>query len=276
MPLIRIGEQRYVWKEPPRSGTELTQLAESHGGALGMHQINPLQKYRKVPAGQPGPTGETGNCYCKTNAPAKWQTQEVFKEAIPPGSTSHCVDRNGVCLRSQKIRIRSMQNRNGDRNTNFNHNYKQYLQSKCKTLYQNSFNFSLVGTEARGQCAAGGTDCSYNKVTYKPNNSKFSNQGAVTSSTRLVRLKHDTAIKVAASQGISTRVSGLSAASIPHNMVKSHNCRVAPGRIFRSGGCGIPGMPGANCPDYKICCPSGKLKNYNKQGDNKQPNPGDY
>ena len=67
MPLIRIGEQRYVWKEPPRSGTELTQLAESHGGALGMHQINPLQKYRKVPAGQPGPTGETGNCYCTNN-----------------------------------------------------------------------------------------------------------------------------------------------------------------------------------------------------------------
>jgi hypothetical protein len=39
---------------------------------------------------------------------------------------------------------------------------------------------------------AGGEDTSYIPVYYKPNNMKFAEQGGVSSSTRLLRLKYDT------------------------------------------------------------------------------------
>jgi hypothetical protein len=66
----------------------------------------------------------------------------------------------------------------------------EYLNSRCKTFQQNSFNFdyNIITKEARSNC------CNTEKcniVTYKPNNTKYSTQGAVSSSARLLRLKYN-------------------------------------------------------------------------------------
>ena len=85
-------------------------------------------------------------------------------------------------------------------NTVLKQNYyttnSQYLQSRCKTFKQRSFNFSLDSSgNANANCTQSGNvsgDCK--KVIYKPSNAKYSVQGAVSSSTRLLRLKYDSIV----------------------------------------------------------------------------------
>lgn len=73
---------------------------------------------------------------------------------------------------------------------------QQYLQAKCATFRQKEFNFvksnetyhTICGNNAfRSNCSSD-VSC----VTYKPNNCKFHTQGAVSSSSRLLRLKQQT------------------------------------------------------------------------------------
>jgi hypothetical protein len=75
-------------------------------------------------------------------------------------------------------------------NKNFCWNTKQYLQKRCKTYDQNqTLGKHLNGSEyqsASPQCVE---SCN---VIYKPNNSQFKNQGAVSSSGRIAKLKYDT------------------------------------------------------------------------------------
>lgn len=79
---------------------------------------------------------------------------------------------------------------------------KSYLQSRCKTLQQqttiskitgNTYNSNTIGNNS---VEFNSTSCfmpkSCNKVIYKPSNSKFDTQGAVSSSSRLLRLKLNT------------------------------------------------------------------------------------
>lgn len=68
-----------------------------------------------------------------------------------------------------------------------------YLQNRCKTFKQKSFNFQnnedLTGVAFNANCCPSDSRC---KVSiYKPNNTKFSVQGAVDSSSRIARLKLD-------------------------------------------------------------------------------------
>ena len=71
-----------------------------------------------------------------------------------------------------------------DQNTGKRVDYSQsrseYLHSRCKTFNQNSFNFDFNPTNC----------CNCNPV-YKPNNAKYTTQGAVSSSARLLRLKYN-------------------------------------------------------------------------------------
>ena len=100
---------------------------------------------------------------------------------------------------------------------NYNVSYKQYLQNKCKTYDQNSYNFvspdsaNIPGIDKiipgapdsypvtyAGQCvpAVNGSPtnppstCSV--VVYKPNNWQYAKHGAVSSSERIQRLKFNT------------------------------------------------------------------------------------
>lgn len=72
----------------------------------------------------------------------------------------------------------------------------QYLQARCRKFDQRSFNFDLQpdGTANANCCDATnvGGDCK--KVIYKPTNAKYSVNGAVQSSTRLLRLKYDSIV----------------------------------------------------------------------------------
>ena len=91
---------------------------------------------------------------------------------------------------------------------------KQYLHSRNKTFRQNQFNNIRIGdsTNTAGhpstyenkyasntiQHCNGNIDpmTKYVPIYYKPNNSKFAQQGGVDSSARLLRLKYDTITKV--------------------------------------------------------------------------------
>lgn len=88
---------------------------------------------------------------------------------------------------------------------------KQYLYSRNQTFSQNEYHNIRQGSATAKPGSSYTTDnkyssntashCSNNLLTdyvpvyYKPNNSKFAGQGAVTSSNRLVRLKYDTITK---------------------------------------------------------------------------------
>jgi hypothetical protein len=73
-------------------------------------------------------------------------------------------------------------------------NTKQYLQSKCKTFNQNqTLGIHLSGPNYTSSCSdAKGNKC--NPVIHKPNNKKFKQQGGVTSSSRIAKLKYDTIV----------------------------------------------------------------------------------
>jgi len=87
--------------------------------------------------------------------------------------------------------------------SNLNKNYfsstRQYLQNRCKTFEQKSFHFvptttSLDATTFLSNCqptSVGNANC-YRETVYKPNNAQFAQQGAVSSSTRLLKLNVDT------------------------------------------------------------------------------------
>jgi len=82
--------------------------------------------------------------------------------------------------------------------TNLKSDYFNSLQAcrekRCQTFDQRSFNFERTFDEANGVLYA---NCQPNKqgckqVFYKPNNTPFAQQGAVSSSTRLLKLTNDT------------------------------------------------------------------------------------
>lgn len=100
---------------------------------------------------------------------------------------------------------------------NYNVSYKQYLQNKCKTYDQNSYNFvspasaNLPGIDKiipgapdsypvtyAGQCVpavnetASDAPSTCSVVVYKPNNWQYAKRGAVSSSERIQRLKFNT------------------------------------------------------------------------------------
>lgn len=74
-------------------------------------------------------------------------------------------------------------------NKKFCWNSKQYLQSRCKTYDQNAtIGKHLTDSSYQsGQCT--NTSCN---IIYKPNNTQFSQQGGVSSSSRIAKLKYDT------------------------------------------------------------------------------------
>ena len=258
MPIKRIGVRKYIWvaaqnnreDHPLEVGKANFSHRKTGKRTKGSFQ-NPIQCWRKAPAGWGGgdaPNPE--NCACVTN-PTFNGVQEVFKD-------TPCFDKNGTCLRSQKIRIRRnmLQSNiqlahphNPRMKQKTNYNYKQYLQRKCKTIRQNSFNFTpnqptTQPHQFRGNCSQNSgdpgqddpTNCCFNSVTYKPNNKKYSTQGAVSAGARLVRLKYDAITKIGRTTGSPYRGGAPSQGSI----VKTQSCQDkmlgAGKRIFRSGG----------------------------------------
>ena len=255
MPIKRIGVRKYIWvaaknnRENPQF-KEIGKANFSHrktGRRTKGSFQNPIQCWRKAPAGWN--STDASDCACVTN-PTFNGVQEVFND-------TPCVDKNGTCLRSQKRRIRSgmlqtntqLANPRDPRkqHNSVNYNYKQYLQRKCKTIQQNSFNFipakaSTQKYHYRGNCSQNTEgDCCFNGVTYKPNNKKYSTQGAVSAGARLVRLKYDAITKTGRERGTGVLPQPYRGGSPAQNsIVKTRSCQDkmlgAGRRIFRSGG----------------------------------------
>jgi hypothetical protein len=111
----------------------------------------------------------------------------------------------------KKIRTSTIVNSNKCNNTFYQSN-SSYLKSRGRTFKQNSFNYELIDTgnsisaensynsakyrSNNYTSCDSGNDCRKSSkssyVYYKPNNYKFNNQGAVSSSSRLLRLKLNT------------------------------------------------------------------------------------
>jgi hypothetical protein len=98
---------------------------------------------------------------------------------------------------------------NKNNTSNYYTSSSQYLYGRNKTFKQNQFNnLRIEGEHAENNeyasntiqsCNATNGDTKYVPVYYKPNNSKFAQQGGVTASTRLLRLKYDTITDAGAS-----------------------------------------------------------------------------
>lgn len=73
---------------------------------------------------------------------------------------------------------------------------KEYLYNRNRLHQQNDFHYNVntngYRTNTKSHC-----ENSHVPVSFKPNNAKFSKQGAVDSGTRLLRLKNDTINKIA-------------------------------------------------------------------------------
>jgi hypothetical protein len=94
---------------------------------------------------------------------------------------------------------------------NYNVNNYQYLQNRDKTFNQNQFNYitegnnnvkpgsslALLYNNKYVQNANGQFNVPNNIVIYKPNNSKYAQQGGVCSSSHIERIKLDNIQKVA-------------------------------------------------------------------------------
>jgi len=150
-------------------------------------------------------SGITRNQYCTGN----------FRKPLPGyRKESNCINDPDACPKMQEVykdphslsmgkdvcydkRIRSINNKNGQRNLDYCHDYAQYLRKKCKSIKQNSKVF--VRQDGNGDdffasdCCATTKDgvAVCNKISFKQKNKKFSSNSSVSSSSRLTRLKYD-------------------------------------------------------------------------------------
>jgi hypothetical protein len=123
-----------------------------------------------------------------------------------PGQCKAMVQ-NGMC---QDVATNALNRvrRSGIVKNNYYTSTKQYLESRCQSFQQNQYNFLRKGvaTVKPGENASLSNQYAANQSTaycqtsigcgmpvyYKPNNSSFAQQGGVSSSSRIARLKYNT------------------------------------------------------------------------------------
>jgi hypothetical protein len=124
------------------------------------------------------------SCECDTFAPK-------FIEVINKDNMSQCTS-SAVCY-NPVIKTTINARKTGGSYTNdntYSYTNSQYLRRKCQT-YDRNLPVTTKGTDVFGNCSEDTTACN-GKITYKPNNAKYSTQGAVTGGERLLRLKYNT------------------------------------------------------------------------------------
>jgi hypothetical protein len=142
-------------------------------------QVIPMQFYKKV---RPIDIQPEATSKFNTRAP----TAKYYR------NTSTCC--NGFVTTVFKNNSCCYKNITRSANTVVDSNYSQstseYLNSRCKTFNQRSFNFDY-NNETKEGYANCGDELKCSKVIYKPNNAKYVQQGAVSSSARILRLKYN-------------------------------------------------------------------------------------
>lgn len=179
-----------------------------------MHNAPPLKIYRKeispsitVKSSRIGitinsfeiPNGYTMPVNGISNSPTTYLDMKTYDDK------NYCsIAENGVCFSPQqnaKRRIRT----SGVIKNNYNMDTKQYLQRRNLSFEQNQYNFLQSGDSAVKPGSAASllnvytmqssptSDCLQNaKVVYKPKNSQFAQNGAVSSSSLIARKKYNT------------------------------------------------------------------------------------
>jgi hypothetical protein len=127
------------------------------------------------------------SCDCSTPAPK-------FATAINKDNMSQC-NTSSVCYNPViKSTINSKKPNGAYTNDNtYSYNNSQYLRRKCETYDRNLPTRTDATTgKVYGNCAEDASSVCKAEITYKPNNAKFSTQGAVSGGERLLRLKYNT------------------------------------------------------------------------------------
>lgn len=124
------------------------------------------------------------SCECRTPAPK-------FVTAINKDNMSQCSSTSACYSPLIKSTINSR--KSGGTYTNddkYSYTNSQYLRRKCR-IYDRNLPVSTSGGKVYGNCSEDTQICK-GEITYKPNNAKFSTQGAVSGGERLLRLKYNT------------------------------------------------------------------------------------
>jgi len=227
-----------LWKGRTFSQISSILSAPSKGNRKGpsLFQANPIPLYRKeilktgthskhmrdfeIPGGTIVNTASNSTCIGEKNT---LDINISSTHTDHPCSTSSWSDsiRNVPSLSAEYnarrlVRSSGMIRPKYDSKTNreiYNVHAQQYLHQRNKTFEQNQFNNIRIGdanaipgsnsslnnvyaSNTPQYCSD--TSTNYVPIYYKPNNSKFAQQGAVESSARLVRLKYDTITDVGA------------------------------------------------------------------------------
>jgi hypothetical protein len=154
---------------------------------------------------QPGSTINTSIPICSNNG------VEITTNPNIPNSTYEkgVCDTNTQCMNLQINSLNRVRSSGMIRKKNYNVNSYQYLQNRDRTFSQNQFNYINTGNSNAKpgsplainntylQNANGQFNVSNNAVIFKPNNSKYGQQGGVSSSSRIERIKHDTVQDIA-------------------------------------------------------------------------------
>lgn len=99
----------------------------------------------------------------------------------------------GFCCNAEKNAKQRVLSANTNLPKKYYTSTKQYLQSKCQTYDQKIYHYKRGENELVGQCCVPGC----NRVYYKPNNSAFATDGAVSSSAQILRTQVNTIEKAA-------------------------------------------------------------------------------
>jgi hypothetical protein len=127
------------------------------------------------------------SCVCSTTAPNF--TTEIIKDGL-----SQCKSSTACYNPVIKSTINSKKPNGEYTNDNtYSYNNSQYLRRKCESYDRNLPARTDVTTgKVFGNCAEDASSVCKAEITYKPNNAKFSTQGAVSGGERLLRLKYNT------------------------------------------------------------------------------------
>lgn len=100
----------------------------------------------------------------------------------------------GVCTNSYVCNETNARNRirtSGIVKPNYNYNNKQYLNSRRKTFDQNQYTYASNTVDTTVNVTDMSGVCHLKAVTYKPSNTQFATQGAVSAGDLIARIKYD-------------------------------------------------------------------------------------
>ena len=193
-------------------------------------QARPLKHWRKV-------------LCCKNNCNnCNKLTKEIFKPNI--SECGSCDPKKFIIKSAQTEKLINPIN-NEPAKIKYCHSHLTYLKNKCKTYNQQISGLSSdINNKTRQtlNCATGCKNNSSVTFTYKPNNEKFSQQGAVSGASRLHRLKYNTITNNAASFKSAYGASAQSAGSYktygdsPYfikSKINNNNCNKRPLMKYR-------------------------------------------